>query len=613
VKSGPVPPSTSVNPFATLTQKLLAFRQWALRLELRVAPTESQRLFALTLVIGLVCGFAAVAFHFAIRFAEGLMFERAIAAPGWEWVAWGVLTPALGGLAAGVLLKYVVPNARGSGVPQVKVAYASRDGVIRLRDSLGKLVVASLQIGSGASLGREGPTVQICSGIASALGRFGRLSPRNQRRLLPVGAAAGIAAAFNAPIAAVTFTIEEVVGNLDQTVLSGVIVAAALAAVIERSVLGTHPVFSVTHAFGLEDARSLLLYAGLGLAAGVLSVVFTDGLLLVRRKFRTQKQVPDWAQPAVGGLVTGGLAVAALYWLGVGGVNGGGYRVVEDSLSGALPVRVLLALCVAKLIATVFSYSSGGAGGIFAPSLFMGAMLGGAFGSLDRTIFAHGPESMGAFALVGMGATFCGTIRAPMTSVLIIVELTSGYGLILPLMLANMSAYALARYLRPVPIYEALLVQDGIHLKHRGPLQALEHLKLDVLAINGQERARLGLGEPASALLRVSLPPGPHVYPVMDLLGKLRGLVTTDELSLLEAEPGLAPLVTASDIMRPPASVRMTDSLLTALDLMRSERLPELPVLDEKGQILGFIDEATIASAYLHESDPKSQPGKSNH
>lgn len=437
-----------------------------LQFALRVAPTESQRLFALTLLIGVACGLAAVAFHFCIAFAERLLFQRAILAHGRWWMVAGVLTPAAGGLLAGLLLTYVVPSARGSGVPQVKVAYASQGGVVRLRDAVGKLFVASLQIGSGASLGREGPTVQICSGLASALGRFGRLSPENRRRLLPVGAAAGVAAAFNAPIAAVTFTIEEVVGNLDQTVLSGVIVAAALAAVIERSVLGTHPVFSVPQTFGLNDARSLLLYAALGLAAALVSVVFTDALLFVRDRFRRQRRVPVWAQPALGGLVTGSLAVAALYGLGTGGVNGAGYQVVEDSLSGLLPVKVLLVLCVTKLVATVFSYSSGGAGGIFAPSLFMGAMLGGAFGSLDRTVFGHGPEAMGAFALVGMGATFCGTIRAPMTSVLIIVELTSGYGLILPLMIANMSAYALARHLRPVPIYEALLAQDGVYLPH---------------------------------------------------------------------------------------------------------------------------------------------------
>ena len=597
-----------VLPAMTLTPALLrnalALRAWARRFELRVAPTESQRLFALTLAVGVGCGLAAVGFHFSIRFAERMLCERALHADGAAWLVWGVVTPTLGGLAAGLLLKFVVPNARGSGVPQVKLAYASKDGVVRLRDAVGKLFVSSLQIGSGASLGREGPTVQICSGLASSLGRLARLSPRNRRRLLPVGAAAGIAAAFNAPIAAVTFTIEEVVGTLDQTVLSGVIVAAALAAVIERSVLGTHPVFAVTRVFGLHDARSLLLYAALGVAAAVLSVLFTDGILRLRRRFREQRRVPDWAQPAVGGLVTGGLTVAVLYWLGVGGINGGGYKVVEASLSGHLPLRALLVLCVAKLVATVFSYASGGAGGIFAPSLFMGAMLGGAFGMLDQYVFQHGDESLGAFALVGMGATFCATIRAPMTSVLIIVELTGGYGLILPLMIANMSAYGLARLFRPTPIYEALLEQDGLKLESRLPLQALEQLTLRQLPLASCERSHLLASAPANELLKLALPAGPRVFPVVDSAERLVGLVISEDLAVLEAEPTLAMLVTASDMMRPWVSVGPRDTVLAALDLMRAERLPELPVLDELGNLRGFIDEAGIASAYLQRSRP---------
>jgi chloride channel protein, CIC family len=592
---------------ANLITGLRALRAFALRVERRFAPTEPQRLFALTVVIGVVCGLSAVAFHFAIALSEKLLFDRAINAPEQLWVFWGIVTPTLGGLAAGVLLKFVFPNARGSGMPQVKVAFASREGGVRLRDAMGKFLVASLQIGSGASLGREGPTVQICAGLASALGRFGRLSPTNRRRLIPVGAAAGIAAAFNAPIAAVTFTIEEVVGDLDQTVLSGVIVAAALAAVIERSVLGTHPVFSAPEGLGLPDARALLVYAALGLAAALLSVAFTDGLLFLRRQFRNQKHLPEWACPAVGGLVTGTLAVAALLWLGIGGVNGAGYRVIESSLSGHLPVRVLLVLGALKLVATIFSYSSGGAGGIFAPSLFMGAMLGGAFGSLDQTIFGHGPETLSAFALVGMGATFCATIRAPMTSVLIIVELTSGYGLILPLMIANMSAYALARYLRPKPIYEALLEQDGIQLRTRGSLQTLERLKLDRIPVAGAGRAAVRDSALAFEMLQANIAVGQHVLPVVDVEGRLVGLLTRDELAALAAEPSLSLLVTASDIMRPPACVRRDDTLLFAFETMRSESLAELPILGADGGVVGFIDEPTIASVYLHESDPKSR------
>lgn len=596
-----------MSPSIALPARFRAWRASTVRLALRLAPTEAQRLFALTVAIGVVCGLAAVVFHYAIALAETLLFGRAINAPGQLWVYWGIATPALGGLVAGLLLKFVVPNARGSGIPQVKVAFASREGVVRLRDAIGKLLVASLQIGSGASLGREGPTVQICAGLASSLGRLGRLSPMNRRRLIPVGAAAGIAAAFNAPIAAVTFTIEEVVGDLDQTILSGVIVAAALAAVIERSVLGAHPVFSAPQGLGLQDARSLLVYAALGLAAALLSVAFTDGLLWLRRQFRKQKRLPEWAQPTVGGLVTGILAVGALYWLGIGGVNGAGYHVIENSLSGHLPVRVLLVLCALKVVATIFSYSSGGAGGIFAPSLFMGAMLGGALGSLDRTIFGHGPETLSAFALVGMGATFCATIRAPMTSVLIIVELTSGYGLILPLMIANMSAYALARFLRPKPIYEALLEQDGVHLKTRASLQVLERLKLDGVAVAGPGRARIRDSASADEVLRVHIGAGEHVLPVVDVKGSLVGLVTRDELAVLESEPSLSLLVTASDIMRPPASVRHDDTLLAAFDAMRAESLPELPILGADGSIVGFIDEAAIASAYLHESEPRAR------
>jgi CIC family chloride channel protein len=590
--------------FGWIQAKLVALRTRALSLELRLAPTEPQRLFALTLVLGVLCGLAAVAFHFAIGLGEQALFLRAMAAPGRSWMFWTILCPTLGGLGGGIILQFFVPNARGSGIPQVKVAYAARDGVVRLRDAAGKFLLSSLQIGSGASLGREGPTVQICAGIASAIGRFGRLSPRNRHRLIPVGAAAGIAAAFNAPIAAVTFTIEEVVGDLDQTVLSGVIVAAALAAVIERSVLGTHPIFHLARNFGLSDPRSLLFYALLGVAAAGVSVAFTDGLLVVRRKFRDQRRLPLWAQPAVGGLVTGALAVGVMAWLHIGGVNGGGYSVLEQSLSGALPVRVMAVLCAAKLVATVCSYSSGGAGGIFAPSLFMGAMLGGTVGSLDQRLFHTGSDTVGAFALVGMGAVFSGTIRAPMTSVLIIVELTSGYGLILPLMIANMSAYVLASRWRPLPIYEALLAQDGVKLRHRtAGASALDHVKLGALLSSERQFITLKHSSPARDLLHHEGKNGQRVFPVLDAEQKLVGLVTAEELAVLAAEPELELLVNAQDMMRPPIGLHTDDGLLAALELMNAQRLRELPVLDQDGRVVGVIDDAAIVQAYLRETN----------
>ena len=254
---------------------------------------------------------------------------------------------------------------------------------------------------SGASLGREGPTVHICTGIASSLGRTFALSQKNLKRLLPVGAAAGIAAAFNAPIAAVTFTIEEVVGDLDQTVLPGVIVAAAIAAAIERGILGEHRVFTVTQVYGLHHVTSVFFYAALGIAAAFVSLAFTEPLLKLRRWFGNLKVMPVWIQPAVGGAVTGALAVAAFVFVKAGGINGGGYDTVSVALSGSLAFKAMAVLCIFKLIVTVFSYSSGGAGGIFAPALFIGGMLGGIVGLLDVNLMGHANTEIGRSLLSG--------------------------------------------------------------------------------------------------------------------------------------------------------------------------------------------------------------------
>jgi CIC family chloride channel protein len=214
--------------------------------------------------------------------------------------------------------------------------------------------------------------------------------------------------------------------------------------------------------------------------AAVASLVFTESLLSLRKRFQHMTVIPAWMRPGIGGLVTGILAVIALAWLNARGITGGGYNTLSAALSGNIAIRALLVLCVLKLVVTVFSYASGGAGGIFAPALFIGGMLGGVFGYIDRFVMHHASSDVGAFALVGMGAVFAGIVRAPITSVLIIFEMTGSYGLILSLMISNMTAFALARHFRPVPIYEALLHQDRIYLPHRGARvsHALEQLRV---------------------------------------------------------------------------------------------------------------------------------------
>lgn len=544
-----------------------------MRASIRFSPTEAQRTFGVTLLVGASCGLLAVAFHTAIVAADALLISRAQSAAAPAWLLLTLLCPALGGLVVGLFLARAFPAARGSGIPQVKAAYAVRAERIRLRDGVAKFALCTLQLGSGASLGREGPTVHMCAALASTLGRWFALSPRSVRRLLPVGAAAGVAAAFNAPIAAVTFTVEEIVGKLDQTVLSGVVVAAALAAVIEHSVLGANPIFTLMHPVGLEQASDVPFHAVLGVLAGLSAVGFNRALLRLRRFF-LQSSLPGWARPAAGGLVTGACAIGGLWLVRSGGVAGGGYAQLSEALNGDLPLATLLVLGGLKLVATLFSYASGGAGGIFAPVLFLGAMLGGVVGYINEVAF--GQPQLGAFALVGMGALFAGVLRAPMTSVLIIFEMTGGYGLVLPLMIANTTAYVVARRFDAENLYDALLEQDGIRLLHApesAPL--LEALRVEQAMTTATTvlPASLSVGE---ALPQVEGRPF-SMYPVTDDAGRCLGLISVARLRRVVAEDGQATAL--ASIVRLREYVYPEDPLIRAVVRMNALGTRHLPVV----------------------------------
>lgn len=547
-----------------------------LRYSIRFSPTESQRTFGVTLLVGASCGLLAVAFHAAIVAADAALITRAQRAAGPWWIVFTLLCPTLGGLAAGLVLTYAYPAARGSGIPQVKAAYAVRTDRIRLRDGIAKFVVTTLQLGSGASLGREGPTVHMCAALSSALGRWFALSPRSVRRLLPVGAAAGVAAAFNAPIAAVTFTVEEIVGKLDQTVLSGVVVAAALAAVIEHTALGGHPIFTLSHEVGMRSASAVPFYALLGVLSGLAAVGFNRSLLGLRGYFQRGERLPGWARPAVGGLATGLCAIVGVLSVGSEGIAGGGYAQLSQALNGSLPLMTLLALGVLKFVATLFSYSSGGAGGVFAPILFLGAMLGGAVGWLDRAAFDH--SELGDFALVGMGALFAGVIRAPITSILIIFEMTGGYGLVLPLMIANSTAYVVSRRFESQSLYDALLEQDGIRLLH-GPeaTHQLETLRVQQAMTSHVEVLRPELTV-AEAILEMERR-GFTVYPVLDAEGHCLGLVNLARVRRVLAEGGQATQL--RELVRLAEYVYPDDALIRAVVRMNTLATRHLPVIEK--------------------------------
>jgi len=573
--------------------RLARERSAAIFARLRAAlGDESQLLFALTVAIGVLCGLAAVLFHRSIELAQSLLIERALVRSTPRWWLWVIALPTLGGLVAGALLRWVVPGARGSGIPQVKKAFAMDAGRVPFRDAVGKFFITTIQVGAGASLGREGPTVQICAGVASLLARAARLAPKNMRRLTPVGVAAGIAAAFNAPIAAVTFTIEEIVGRLDHSVLSGVVVAAALAAVIERAILGVHPMINVEQSYGLDDPHSLIVYAALGVIAAIVSVLFTDSLLSLRLAFRRQRAAPQWLQPALGGLVTGVLAAAALATLNVTGVSSGGYITLHRALSGQRTLATLLALLVLKLIATVASYSSGGAGGVFAPSLFIGAMLGGVVGYLDVALFHHGARALGSFALVGMGAVFAAVIRAPITSVLIIFEMTGAYGLVLPLMIANATAYVLARRWRPTPLYEALLEQDGHHLP---PAEPPARHALDALSVRDamtRSVVTATIDETVSAVRPRLLDRAFSALPVLDAQAHVVGAIAMPQLDGLDASSPIRARV------EPAVCIDETAPLIEAVVMMNDRSTRHLFAVSSAGSLVGVLSISDVMRAH---------------
>ena len=417
----------------------------------RLRQREDQVFLILALVIGALTGLAVVAF---ILLTER-MGMRLYPAGGAPWRR--LLFPSVGSLGIGYLLFRYFPDARGSGVPQTKAALFVREGRITLRTVLGKFFCTSATLASGIPLGREGPSVQVGAGIASVLGRFLGLRPEKVKALLPVGAAAAIAAAFNTPLAAVLFSLEEIVGDLHAPVIGSVVLASATSWVVLRLLLGNNPLFKVPQ-YQLVHPLEFAIYALLGVAGGLVSVAFTKLLLGMRERFLSFPKKTTWFQPLAGGLLVG-----LMGWF-VPQVLGVGYGYVGDALNGTMALKLMLALVVLKLLAVTTSYASGNAGGIFGPSLFIGAMLGGAVGTVAHRLFPVHTATPGAYALVGMGAVFAGIVRAPMTSVLMIFEMTQDYAVIVPLMISNLISLFISTRLQPQPIYEALAVQDGIHL-----------------------------------------------------------------------------------------------------------------------------------------------------
>jgi CIC family chloride channel protein len=525
---------------------------------------EEQVFLALTLLIGALVGLSVVAF---IVLTENLgMRLYPVGSAAWR----RVFIPIGGSLAMGYLLARYFPDARGSGVPQTKAALFARNGYISLRTVLGKFGCTAATLASGIPLGREGPSVQVGAGIASVLGRKLGLSQEKVKALVPVGAAAAIAAAFNTPMAAVLFSLEEVMGDLNAPVLGSVVLASATSWVILRVLLGNNPLFHVPQ-YELVHPSEFAIYAVLGVAGGFLSAAFTKLLLGMRKRFLLLPRKTRWWHPVVGGVTVGLMGWVMPQVLGVG------YGYVGDALNGNMGLKLMALLVVLKLFAVTISYASGNAGGIFGPSLFLGAMLGGTIGSVAHHFLPYSTATPGAYALVGMGALFAGVVRAPMTSVLMIFEMTHDYAVIVPLMIANLASLFISSRLQKQPIYEALAHQDGIHLPGSKSRDSFGQRKVFQVMREATETlsAQLTVQDASERVQQSQL----RAWPLMDEENIVGVLSRAGLKNALEAGKGDQTLLSLLEAIEFP-HVHTDHPLHLALERMSAAHIDILPVVN---------------------------------
>jgi CIC family chloride channel protein len=434
----------------------------------RLALSETQRFVALAILIGVFAGLLVVCFHIAIEFTSWYT----LGALSGRYRLVRLIAPSLGALVATLLATKVFPAARGSGVNQTKAALYISDGLVPTSTVAGKFLACSIAIGTGNSLGPEDPSLQMGAGVASLLGRIFRLGRKNMRLIAPVGAAAGIAAAFNTPITGVIFVMEEVVAAWNAGVVGSIVLAAVSAVVVVRWFLGNQPLFRVP-VFELTHPSELAVYAIIGVIGGLLSALFIRLIEGLHGKLERFPKQTALAQALCAGLFVGFVGL----WLPE--VMGAGYDAIDFALHDRFPWQSLLLLGGAKLLVTLFCFSTGVPGGMFAPTLFIGAMIGGGLGGLAHRYWPAPTSSAGAYVLVGMGTFFAGVFRAPMTSIFMVFEVSASYVIILPVMIANTISYFVSRRLHPVPFFTMLAQQEGVDLPSAEEYRNTEVLRVE--------------------------------------------------------------------------------------------------------------------------------------
>jgi len=561
----------------------------------RLLRTNEHGIMAvLAVFVGLAGGFGAVGFRYLINFFQSLAYGSdgnlldIVRSIPWYW---RILIPTLGGLVVGPLVYFFAREAKGHGVPEVMEAVALKSGLIRKRLVVIKSLASAICIGTGGSVGREGPIVQIGSAIGSTIGQILKVSADRMRTLVGCGAAAGIAATFNAPIAGSMFALEIILGDFGLATFSPIVISSVIATAVSRHFLGDAPAFIVP-AYELVSTWEFPLYVLLGLFCALVAVTFTKTLYRMEDFFDGLK-FPEYLKAVIGGVILGGISLLFPQILGVG------YGAIDLSLAQSYAWWLMLVLVLCKILATSITIGSGGSGGIFAPSLFVGAMAGGFFGAIVHNFLPSVTASPGAYSIVGMGAVVSATTHGPLTALLMLFEMTGDYKIILPLMITCIISNIVGRQFLKESIYTLKLTRRGINLEEGKEVNVLKSIKVNEVMNTDVETITEALG--LERLAEIISKSKYNSFPVVSDGNKLTGILSYFDYNEAIFDEHLKGLVVAKDIATlDVVTISTDDNLYNALEKITFKDFAILPVVstDDSAQLVGVLTRRDIMGAY---------------
>ncbi len=561
----------------------------------RLLRTSEHGIMAvLAVFVGLAGGFGAVGFRYLINFFQSLAYGSdgnlldIVRSIPWYW---RILIPTLGGLLVGPLAYFFAREAKGHGVPEVMEAVALKSGLIRKRLVVIKSLASAICIGTGGSVGREGPIVQIGSAIGSTIGQILKVSADRMRTLVGCGAAAGIAATFNAPIAGSMFALEIILGDFGLATFSPIVISSVIATAVSRHFLGDAPAFIVP-AYELVSTWEFPLYVLLGLFCALVAVTFTKTLYRMEDIFDGLK-FPEYLKAVIGGVILGGISLLFPQILGVG------YGAIDLSLAQSYAWWLMLVLALCKIFATSITIGSGGSGGIFAPSLFVGAMAGGFFGAIVHNFLPSVTASPGAYSIVGMGAVVSATTHGPLTALLMLFEMTGDYKIILPLMITCIISNIVGRQFLKESIYTLKLMRRGINLEEGKEVNVLKAIKVSEVMNTEVETITEALG--LEKLAEIIFKSKYNSFPVVSDGNKLTGILSYFDYNEAIFDENLKGLVVAKDIATlDVVTISMDDNLYNALEKITFKDFSIIPVVspDDPTKLTGVLTRRDIMGAY---------------